>query len=196
MSYLLLTAKPLLQATALFYFIFDVEQAARRSWFWRNIALILSFVTCFAFGAVGSEVVQSLLPYKTFQWGDVLANLLGSALGLVVSYHLEARYRIRREIERLYQPLDADEYDDASDDEQQRRGAGDLEAGQGANKGVRFGEIWSADDDDIWGDGGGRAAPSGPAKGSRSTVFAIAEDAEDDEGGNAWATDAADSKPP
>ena len=49
-------------ATALFYMIWDVDEQARRSWFWRNAALYLSFATCFAFGALGSEIVQSLLP--------------------------------------------------------------------------------------------------------------------------------------
>lgn len=43
--------------------------------------------------------------YKTFQWGDVVANLLGSSLGMLTSYRLEAHYRHRREIARLYHPI-------------------------------------------------------------------------------------------
>lgn len=43
--------------------------------------------------------------YKTFQWGDVVANLLGSSLGMLVSYRLEAHYRHRREIAKLYRPV-------------------------------------------------------------------------------------------
>lgn len=45
-----------------------------------------------------------------------MANLLGSTLGLVVSFHLEKYYRYRREISRLYQPLDSDPLSDFEDD--------------------------------------------------------------------------------
>ncbi|KDN50816.1 hypothetical protein K437DRAFT_254985 [Tilletiaria anomala UBC 951] len=116
-------------ATALFYCIFDVDDSARRYWFWRHASLYLTFVTCFVVGCIGSEIVQSLLPYKIFQWGDVIANLCGSALGLLVSYHAEARYRVRREIERLYQPLDAEDYGDEDEDD---FGA-DLESGRASD---------------------------------------------------------------
>ncbi|KAG8863326.1 hypothetical protein FRB96_008817 [Tulasnella sp. 330] len=51
------------------------------------------------------------MQYKTFQYGDVLANLLGSGIGLYVSYHFERYYRRRREISRLYRPL-AEETDE------------------------------------------------------------------------------------
>lgn len=50
------------QATGLFYCIWDVDEPARRVWFWRHIALILTWITCFAAGGLGSEIVQSLLP--------------------------------------------------------------------------------------------------------------------------------------
>lgn len=46
-----------------------------------------------------------MIQYKAFQWGDVLANLLGSSLGMLASYRLEAYYRQRREISRLYRPV-------------------------------------------------------------------------------------------
>ncbi|KAH9935689.1 uncharacterized protein B0H18DRAFT_420511 [Fomitopsis serialis] len=103
-------------ATGVFYFIFDVEEDARRVWFWRSAPLIFTGITCFFLGGIVSEFVQSLLPvrYKQFQIGDVAANLLGSSLGLYIAYHLERYYRNRREISRLYQPLqfDADEEED------------------------------------------------------------------------------------
>ena len=35
---------------------------------------------------------------KEFQIGDVAANLLGSSVGLYISYHLEKYYRHRREV--------------------------------------------------------------------------------------------------
>ncbi|KAI0645916.1 hypothetical protein C8Q79DRAFT_966999 [Trametes meyenii] len=93
-------------ATAVFYFIFDVEEEARRIWIWRNSPLLISGIVCFFFGGIISEIVQSMLPYKEFQAGDIAANLLGSTLGLYIAYHLERYYRHRREISRLYQPLD------------------------------------------------------------------------------------------
>jgi len=94
-------------ATGVFYFIFDVEEEHRRIWFWRNCPLILTLFVCFFLGGIVSEFVQSLLPHKTFQFGDVVANLLGSGIGLYVAYHLEKYYRRRREISRLYRPLSA-----------------------------------------------------------------------------------------
>ncbi|KAI0690526.1 hypothetical protein BC835DRAFT_1364162 [Cytidiella melzeri] len=112
----------LMLATGIFYFIFDVEEAARRIWFWRYSPIIFTGVVCFLFGGILSEVVQSLLPYKEFQVGDVVANILGSSLGLYLAYHLERHYRHRREISRLYQPLNPE--DGMSSDEEE-----DLEAG-------------------------------------------------------------------
>lgn len=94
-------------ATGVFYFIFDVEEEHRRIWFWRHCPLILTLFVCFFLGGIVSESVQSLLPHKTFQFGDVVANLLGSGIGLYVAYHLEKYYRRRREISRLYRPLSA-----------------------------------------------------------------------------------------
>ncbi|KAH9973644.1 hypothetical protein BJV77DRAFT_1056448 [Russula vinacea] len=94
-------------ATGVFYFIFDVDEEYRRIWFWRHCPLLFTIFVCFFLGGVVSEFVQSLLPYKTFQFGDVVANLLGSGIGLYVAYHLERYYRQRREIWRLYRPLGA-----------------------------------------------------------------------------------------
>ncbi|SJX62926.1 uncharacterized protein SRS1_13752 [Sporisorium reilianum f. sp. reilianum] len=126
-------------ATAMFYMIWDVDEPARASYVWRNASLILTALTCFVVGGIGSEIVQSLLPYKVFQWGDIVANLLGSSLGLFFSYHLEKRYRARRELERLYAPLDIEDYGDldAEDDEEQelhsvRGGGGGQSAAGGA----------------------------------------------------------------
>jgi len=105
-------------ATGVFYFIFDVEEDARRIWFWRHFGLIFTAITCFFFGGFVSEVVQSQLPHKEFDFGDVVANLLGSTIGLYASYQLEKRYRTRREIARLYRPLDTEDLsEDYSDDE-------------------------------------------------------------------------------
>jgi len=104
-------------ATAVFYFIIDVEEDARRIWFWRHSGLIFTATVCFFCGGILSEFVQSLLPYKEFQAGDMVANLLGSSVGLFIAYHLERHYRHRKEIARLYRPLntslsDLEEHED------------------------------------------------------------------------------------
>ncbi|KAK7020561.1 hypothetical protein R3P38DRAFT_2970192 [Favolaschia claudopus] len=125
-------------ATGVFFFIFDVEEDQRRVWFWRHSALIITGFICFFCGGIMSEFVQSLLPvrfqhmsidffftatvnqpqYKEFQFGDIVANLLGCSVGLFASYHMERYYRKRREIARLYQPLDAgSSLSDSEDDE-------------------------------------------------------------------------------
>ncbi|KAI0066046.1 hypothetical protein BV25DRAFT_1912849 [Artomyces pyxidatus] len=94
-------------ATGVFYFIFDVEEDARRIWIWRTSPLLITGFVCLLLGGIVSEFVQSLLPYKQFQFGDIVANLLGSAIGLYTAYHLERYHRHRREISRLYRPLSA-----------------------------------------------------------------------------------------
>ncbi|KAF8160753.1 hypothetical protein B0H34DRAFT_350589 [Crassisporium funariophilum] len=106
-------------ATGVFYFIIDVEERARRIWFWRHSGLLFTTFTCFLCGGIISEFVQAALPFKEFQWGDVAANISGSALGLYVAYHLERYYRHRREIARLYRPLSAtvSDMDEDEDDE-------------------------------------------------------------------------------
>ncbi|KAG8679129.1 hypothetical protein FRC08_017202 [Ceratobasidium sp. 394] len=104
-------------ATALFYLMFDVEEDARRIWIWRHFPMISTFLTCFLFGGVISEIFQSLFPNKTFQVGDILANLLGSTVGLYVAYMIERHHRHRREIARLYQPLGQGEPSPSSSEE-------------------------------------------------------------------------------
>jgi len=152
-------------ATGIFYFIFDVEDDARRIWFWRHSPLIFTGTVCFFAGGIISEFVQSTLPYKEFQIGDVVANLLGSSVGLYISYHLEKYYRHRREISQLYRPLDTDYLSDGEDD-------GDLEAGgvqlqtasqhqpksSSANKipetgAIRLGDVWD-EREELFGVGG------------------------------------------
>ncbi|EST05494.1 VanZ-like protein [Kalmanozyma brasiliensis GHG001] len=180
-----------LLATSMFYMIWDVDEPARASYLWRNASLFLTGITCFVVGGVGSEIVQSALPYKVFQWGDIVANLLGSSLGLWLSYHAEKRYRARREIERLYEPLDV-EYGDAELDEEEEEGPrGILREGgatsQGAGKKkARF------SDNDIWDDSvdigampstsqrSGAADPG--AKVRREDLFSIDDDDEEDDG--------------
>ncbi|KAG1799752.1 uncharacterized protein HD556DRAFT_1344600 [Suillus plorans] len=103
-------------ATGVFYFIFDVEEEARRIWFWRHSGLIFTAVVCFFFGGFVSEIVQSMLPHKEFQSGDVVANWLGSTVGLYLAYYIERYYRSQREIARLYRPLETNDISDAEDE--------------------------------------------------------------------------------
>jgi len=100
------------------------NSSVRRIWFWRHSALIFTGFTCFFCGGILSEFVQAALPFKQFEWGDVLANLLGSSLGLYVAYHLERYYRHRREIARLYRPLSGSvsDFEEEEDDEDESMG--------------------------------------------------------------------------
>ncbi|KAB5596074.1 VanZ family protein [Ceratobasidium theobromae] len=54
---------------------------------------------------------------KSFRAGDILANLLGSTVGLYTAYIVERHHRHRREIARLYQPLNAGEPSPTSSEE-------------------------------------------------------------------------------
>jgi len=108
-------------STCLFYFVFDVDEEARRVWMWRHMPLILTGVTCVFFGSIFSEVVQTLfVPESGLDWGHIFANTLGSLAGLAIAYNFERYYRSRREIARLYRPLDssyAEEEPDSDEDE-------------------------------------------------------------------------------
>jgi hypothetical protein len=96
------------------------------------------------------SLYRSSCQYKTFQWGDVIANFMGSGVGLFFSFHAERRYRSRREIERLYEPLDEELYDDDHEDDSLREddftGGGinvwksDNENRESNGKKVRFGQ--------------------------------------------------------
>ncbi|KAJ6596958.1 hypothetical protein DFH09DRAFT_904362 [Mycena vulgaris] len=136
-------------ATGVFYFIFDVDEDARRIWFWRHSALIFTGFVCFFCGGILSEFVQSMLPYKEFQFGDVVANLLGSSIGLLASYHMERYYRKRREIARLYQPLDSGSMSDLEDDDDAFAGTqllpthhSTVAAPKAGHKSTRLTNVW------------------------------------------------------
>jgi len=65
-----------------------------------------------------SEFVQSLLPYKQFQIGDVIANLLGSGLALYFSSKYAQERRRDKELRRLYVRMDElDDEEEEEDDE-------------------------------------------------------------------------------
>jgi len=133
-------------ATTVFFFMFDVEEDYRRIWFWRYSGLIITGFTCIS-GGILSEIVQSMLPYKEFQAGDIMANLLGSSIGLYVAYHMERYYRSRREIARLYRPLDTEILSDDEDDD--NSGTQLLpthtQSHTKGSKSIRRPDVWDAD---------------------------------------------------
>jgi len=96
-------------ATGTFVWIWDIDDAARRQFIWRHATAILTGLTCFGVGAIGSEFVQSLVPGKSFQWGDIVANLLGASLGLYIAHRLERQHRRNRELAALYKPLNPED---------------------------------------------------------------------------------------
>ncbi|WOO79485.1 putative protein [Vanrija pseudolonga] len=95
-------------ATFLIYFVLEVPEGPhRRIWYIRRAPLILTLFCGFFVGGIISEIVQSMLPWKTFQLGDIAANLLGSTAFLYLAHLLDKRNRRRAELAQLYQPLSA-----------------------------------------------------------------------------------------
>jgi len=184
-------------ATTVVYFVFDVEEDARRIWFWRHSPLIFTAIICFVFGGVVSEIVQSLLPHKEFQVGDVAANLIGSSIGLWTAYYLERYYRRRQEISRLYRPisLDPEEFSesDLEDDEASSTMLlpthhGRSNQGQGKGKAAAF--TFTREEgrirlEDVWDE--------------REEIFGIGDESDDEDGQKAHgspATHGVNTPPP
>ncbi|RKP06440.1 hypothetical protein THASP1DRAFT_31742 [Thamnocephalis sphaerospora] len=46
--------------------------------------------------SIVSEFIQDMLPYRTFDGYDILANLLGSFCGILIALAIDHRYRQRR----------------------------------------------------------------------------------------------------
>ncbi|KAL7006055.1 hypothetical protein EMMF5_004393 [Cystobasidiomycetes sp. EMM_F5] len=96
-------------ATHIFYWIWIVkDETLRRIWHWRHLPRILTLAICFS-AAVLSEFIQAILPYKSFQFFDIVANLLGATLGLYTAEQIDNQIRRRRELSRLYLPLDEEQ---------------------------------------------------------------------------------------
>ncbi|GAA5870957.1 hypothetical protein JCM8547_000041 [Rhodosporidiobolus lusitaniae] len=122
-------------ATMLFYRIFVVEESARRVWWWAWFNELVTFGVCVFTGGILSEFIQSLLPYKTFQAGDILANLLGSSLALFLSSRLAAQARRDAELRRLYSHIgemsDSEEDDAEAEEREGLAGAAGREMEEG-----------------------------------------------------------------
>jgi hypothetical protein len=85
--------------------------------------------------------------WKTFQWGDILANLLGSSLFLYLAVLLNRRIRRRQEIALLYQPLGPSSRPGAG-----ARGAyaheyGEYDIDESDERHAAHGNVWDVEDD-------------------------------------------------
>ncbi|KWU45204.1 hypothetical protein RHOSPDRAFT_16674 [Rhodotorula sp. JG-1b] len=156
-------------ATALFYSCWVVEEHARRVTFWRYWNELVSLLGFTLVGGIGSEFVQALLPYKSFQVGDVVANLLGSGLAVVAMHHYSREARRAAELRRLYVHLDQITAAAAAEAGLLRREMQESRGGGGGGNNMRFARVnhssgntnndrrkqaldpWSATDDEIFG---------------------------------------------
>ena len=169
---------------------------------------MFTLFTAFFIGGFISEIIQSLLPvcspptspadragsvltvqWKTFQWGDICANLLGSSLFLYLAVLLNRRIRRRQEIALLYQPLGA-----ASSGDPIQRGAyayeyDEYSEDQPATYGDRGGHsnVWDVEDDEDEVDA--RARPGAGQRrsteaGRGAQLFSIGDQDEELERGN------------
>jgi len=80
------------------------------------------------------------------------ANLLGSSLGLYISFRLERYYRHRREIARLYQPLGESEDSESEEELLPTTRSSKTAGNSAANKfyqhpKTRVGNVWDARED-------------------------------------------------
>ncbi|KAG2226209.1 hypothetical protein INT45_003354 [Circinella minor] len=105
------------------YFLWDLSYK-------RNLAL--SAIVLYSI-AIMSECIQGLLPYRTFDGYDILANLMGGSIGLLSAFAIDYFFTSRREHQRRwggkreaeYQRALMDEMDlgdeiEESDDERQK----------------------------------------------------------------------------
>ena len=79
----------------------------------RRRSLNLTLLVCTAFLGIGSEILQGFLPNgRTFDFYDIVANIVGSltALGLSSWYH--TRMLERKRLAKHYQAVPADEEQD------------------------------------------------------------------------------------
>ncbi|KAI7901243.1 VanZ like family-domain-containing protein [Cokeromyces recurvatus] len=77
----------------LLYFLWNLASVKRNL----ILATILLSVT-----AIGSECIQGLLPYRTFDVNDMIANMLGGGLGLGLSSLLDYVIEKRKENKRRF----------------------------------------------------------------------------------------------
>ncbi len=68
-------------------------RAARASAWSRRTTIAWGLIVPIGYGAF-LEAVQSLLPYRSAEWADVVANALGTALGVMLGMWYSTRSRM------------------------------------------------------------------------------------------------------
>lgn len=81
--------------TLMFYWLFETSSTRTI----RN----LTFFICTLAGGIGSEFVQGLLPYRTFDAKDIICNVLGSFLALLISMFYHKKIIEQRRLNRYEQ---------------------------------------------------------------------------------------------
>lgn len=84
--------------TVCFYWILDAS---------RRRVVNLTMGVCTLVGGVGSEFVQSMVTKREFDPLDIVSNLLGSGLGLLLCSWYHRRMLERKRLAKLYQPVPA-----------------------------------------------------------------------------------------
>ncbi|KAJ3514116.1 hypothetical protein NLJ89_g2556 [Agrocybe chaxingu] len=121
------------------------------------------------------EMPIRLRPYKEFQFGDIVANILGSIVGLCVAFYLERYYRHRREIARLYRPLSATASEFSEDEDEESgtqllpRHSNNLSVPKGSVKKPRLADVWD-DREELFGVGEDSDDEGGPEVGASRPV--------------------------
>ncbi|KAK9386627.1 VanZ like family-domain-containing protein [Lipomyces mesembrius] len=85
--------------TTLFYWIVDTT---------RRRLINATIIVCIVLGGIGSEFVQSFVPYRAFDIFDIVANVIGASLALALSslYHKRMLERKRAQKYFAVQPQD------------------------------------------------------------------------------------------
>ncbi|KAH3684855.1 hypothetical protein WICPIJ_004158 [Wickerhamomyces pijperi] len=125
--------------TALFYWLFETSHTR----YIRNVTLLV----CTLGAGVGSEFVQSLVPYRTFDFKDIICNVFGSGLAVVLSQIWHKRLLVKRRELRYLQLRQS--IPDELDDEEMNVGLqfelnsnhGDNEGGLGNNTNTTIGRL-------------------------------------------------------
>ena len=119
----------------------------------------MTLLVCTAGLSIGSEIVQALLPNgRNFDPYDILANVVGSTLAILLSTWYHKRMLERRRKNKHYDIVPGDE--PAEDDEEER----DVELGEGVGRGL--GEQETGTVPAVNGDGQAQAGAGAQSKAS------------------------------
>ncbi|KAK9238678.1 hypothetical protein V1525DRAFT_400223 [Lipomyces kononenkoae] len=88
--------------TTLFYWIVDTS---------RRRLINATIVVCILVGGIGSELVQSFVPYREFDIYDIVANVIGASLALALSSFYHKRMLERKRAQKYSAVQTQDEPD-------------------------------------------------------------------------------------